>query len=208
MNALKLLPCPVLNHSRATALLENYARPNDKISELIAQQKLLPLKRGLYAVANAPSLSPSLVANHLYGPSYLSAHWALAFYGFLSERVAVITSMTIDHSRQFATPLGIFHYHHLPAPYYSIGITNIQQSAGSFMIAKPEKALADVLVSTRKLRIQSAHAMLSYLENDLRLDREDLVTLDASQFMRYAERGYKAGLLRHLSTTIRNLQDD
>jgi len=208
MTPLESLPNPIITHTTAIALLEKYARPNDKISDLIAQQRLIPLKRGLYAIANSQYLVPSLAANHLHGPSYLSAQWALSYYGLLSERVAVITSMTIETSRQFSTPLGVFHYHHLPAAYYAIGIMSVQQSTGRFMIASVEKALADVLVSMRKLRIQSVQAMLDYLENDLRLDSNDLIGLDASQFMNFAQRGYKKGLLALLSKAIRSLQDD
>lgn len=41
----------VFNHATLTSYLHDYARPNDKISELIAQQELISLKKGLYMLA-------------------------------------------------------------------------------------------------------------------------------------------------------------
>ena len=39
-----------------------------------------------------------------------------------------------------------------------------------FLIATPEKALCDMILCTRNLRIQSVKAMQIYLEEDLRID--------------------------------------
>ena len=73
------------------------------------------------------------------------------------------------------------------------------------MIATPEKALADLLVSTRKLRIQSSSAMMSYLEDDLRLDHDDLIELDAACFYNFAQQGYKSNMLACLGKAIESL---
>ena len=72
-------------------------------------------------------------------------------------------------------------------------------------MATPEKALADLLLTTRKLRIQSTPAMLSYLQDDLRLDSDDLVKLDATCFYDYAQQGYKSTMLNHLGKAIDSL---
>lgn len=206
MNHLESLTNPVLNHATLASILDNYKRPNDKISELIAKHKLISLKRGLYLIADSQQSSLELIANHLYGPSYVSRHWALSFYGLLSEQVTVITSMCIGRSRQIETTLGVFDYQTIPANYYSVGIESIQQDNIAFMIAAPEKALADLLVSTRKLRIQSVGAMISYLEDDLRLERDDLADLNVSRFYDYAKQGYKSNLLENLGKAIEDLK--
>ncbi len=165
MNHLESLANPVINHATLTSVLGSYARPNDKISELIAKHQLVPLKRGLYLIENSQQSALELIANHLHGPSYVSRHWALSYYGLLTEHVSVVTSMCIGRSRQSETARGSFHYQAIPASYYSVGIDSIQQDKIAFMMATPEKALADLLVSTRKLRIQSSSAMMNYLEN-------------------------------------------
>jgi hypothetical protein len=56
-------------------MLKEYKRPHDKIDELVKQQMLLQIKRGLYIAGSRLSIAspePSLIANHLYGPSYVS----------------------------------------------------------------------------------------------------------------------------------------
>lgn len=205
MNQLQSLDNPVINHATLVSVLASYARPNDKISELIAKHQLVSLKRGLYLIADSQQPSLELIANHLHGPSYVSRHWALSYYGLLTEYVSVVTSMCLDRSRQIETARGNFHYQAIPASYYSVGIDSIQQDKIAFMIATPEKALADLLVSTRKLRIQSSSAMMSYLEDDLRLDSDDLIKLDASCFYDFAQQGYKSKMLTYLGKAIESL---
>ncbi len=207
MNNLESLANPVINHATLASVLGSYARPNDKISELIAKHQLVPLKRGLYLIANSQQPSLELIANHLHGPSYVSRHWALSYYGLLTEHVSVVTSMCLGRSRQVETVRGSFHYQAIPASYYSVGIVSIQQDKIAFMMATPEKALADLLVSTRKLRIQSSSAMMSYLEDDLRLDSDDLAKLDASCFYAFAQQGYKSNMLVYLGKAIESLAE-
>lgn len=207
MNQLQSLDNPVINHATLVSVLASYARPNDKISELIAKHQLVPLKRGLYLIADSQQPSLELIANHLHGPSYVSRHWALSYYGLLTEYVSVVTSMCLDRSRRIETARGNFHYQAIPASYYSVGIDSIQQDKIAFMIATPEKALADLLVSTRKLRIQSSSAMMSYLEDDLRFDSDDLIKLDASCFYDFAQHGYKSKMLTYLGKAIESLAE-
>ena len=206
MISLKTLPNPVIDHAALVSLLGDYARPNDKISELIAQKEIVALKRGLYAIADSPSVPLPLVANHLHGPSYVSRHWALSYYGLLSEQVTVITSMCLGRSRQFDTPLGRFDYQAIPPAYYALGINSIHQDNIAFMMATAEKALADLLVSTRKLRIQSTRAMMTYLLDDLRMDGDELQKMDAACFYDFAKQGYKVNMLTHLGDTIKHLK--
>ncbi len=207
MNHLESLSNPVINHATLVSVLGSYARPNDKISDLIEKHQIVPLKRGLYLIADSYQSSRELIANHLHGPSYVSRQWALSYYGLLTERVSVVTSMCIGRSRLVETPQGDFHYQAIPASYYSIGIDSIQQDKIAFMMATPEKALADLLVSTRKLRIQSSNAMMSYLEDDLRLDSDDLIKLEASYFYDFAQQGYKSKLLVFLGKAIEGLSE-
>jgi len=207
MNHLESLANPVINHATLTSILGSYARPNDKISELIAKHQLVPLKRGLYLIADSQQSSMELIANHLHGPSYVSRHWALSHYGLLIEHVSVVTSMCLGRSRQVETVRGSFHYQAIPASYYSVGIESIQQDKIAFMMAAPEKALADLLVCTRKLRIQSSSAMMSYLEDDLRLDSGNLAKLDASSFYDFAQQGYKSNMLVYLGKAIERLAE-
>jgi len=94
------------------------------VSEWMREGALQPLRRGLYLTGpllrSTPACLP-LVANHLYGPSYVSLDYALALHGLIPEEVAEVTSMTARPSRSFTNSLGRFSYSHLPRQFYAIG---------------------------------------------------------------------------------------
>ena len=66
-------------------LYKDLKAPEEKIRALEKDGQLIRLKRGLYVVNSQLSgieTSYALCANHIYGPSYLSLHWALRHYGY------------------------------------------------------------------------------------------------------------------------------
>ena len=157
-----------------TAALGYYKSPKDKLASMEQADDLIRLKRGLYvatpSLQNQP-LSKELIANHIYGPSYVSFQTALSFYGLIPERVHTVGSMTIKRSRSFSTPLGSFEYTGTTKEYYAIGIRQeIVNNAYAYLIATPEKAICDIIVQTAGLRLQSIKAMQAYLEEDMRID--------------------------------------
>lgn len=208
---LAVLQNQVFNHATLTNYLHDYARPNDKISDMLAQQELISLKKGLYALGRQGSwsLSRGLVANHLHGkPSYVSRHWMLSFYGLLTERVVEVTSICTERSRLITTPLGRFSYWAVPTRYYSAALTIVQEGNNSFIAATPEKALCDLLVTTPHLRIQSVKAMQEYLLENLRLDIEDLINFNLERLQFCANCNYKSVMLSTLYKTIKWWQND
>lgn len=107
--------------------------------------KVIPLRRGLYTLSDAyrhASLSPLLVANELYRPSYLSGLWALSFYGLIPEKVTLFTSVTTRVTRSFQNPFGAFSYSSLQqASFWGFGASEVQGCP--VWMAEPEKALLD-----------------------------------------------------------------
>ena len=192
----------VISHSALLSELAGYARPNDKISELVRTGTLTRLKKGLYTLSDNPLLSRELVANHLHGPSYVSCHWALSYYGLIPEAVASVSSVCIDRAREYSNSLGRFTYHSVPARYYKFGLTSQGSGLSAFVIATPTKSLCDLLVTTRKIRIQSPRAMQEYLFDDLRLDEADVGSLDLQVVNDCRSVQYKSQMLRHLSQSI------
>lgn len=92
-----------LNRHVMLDLLKEYKRPNDKISELIKSGEIISLKKGLYANSGKTGLTgpePFLIANHLWGPSYVSLESALSYWGLIPKRVYEINSMTIKISKK------------------------------------------------------------------------------------------------------------
>lgn len=156
------------------AAFAEYKSTKDKIAALEQSGLLIRLKRGLFVVApivHNQALSKELIANHIYGTSYISLQSALSFYGLIPERVHTVCSMSVKRSKSFQTPLGDFEYSSVPARYFSIGIRQeVINNDYAFLIASPEKALCDMIVQTSRLKLQSIKAMRTYLEEDLRID--------------------------------------
>jgi len=107
-------------------LLGNYSSPNDKISSLMASGDIIQIKKGLYVVSEdyrSKKISKEIIANLIFGPSYLSLDFALSYYGIIPERVAITTSITTKRGKNFSTTFGNFYYIHASYEYYYIGIS-------------------------------------------------------------------------------------
>lgn len=163
-----------IEYATLIAMLSHYKSPKDKISALEKQKKLIRIKKGLFVVVakdGTGSICRELIANHLYGPSYISLESALSFHKLIPERVYSVLSVTTKRSKKYNTPFGIFDYRTVLPSYFSIGI-QLQKSDNktTFLMASPEKALCDMILLSSGLRLQSSKAVKSYLEEDLRLD--------------------------------------
>jgi predicted transcriptional regulator of viral defense system len=190
-------------------LLKEYKRPNDKINELVKKGELTTVKKGLYVAGPRISITkpePFLVANHLRGPSYLSLDAALSYWGLIPERVYEITSMTTKTSKSYKTPLGRFRYFHAPLPYYSFGIKSVELTARQVvLIASPEKALCDKIITTSGILLRSSRQVLEYLIDDLRIDEETLRKLDTGAISTWIKDAPKKRSLSMLVNTIAGL---
>lgn len=189
--------------------LRGYKSPKDKVCKLEKSGELIRLKKGLYVISptvSKQSLSVELVANHLYGPSYISYESALSFYGLIPERVYAIKSATTKRKKEYQTPIGSYTYITVPEKYFSIGLyQKIIQESYAFIIATPEKALCDIFLSTSGLRFQSKKAVIEYLRDDLRIDFDAMGPFKPEIVKECIPFGYKKaelGLLYNVLTRI------
>lgn len=174
---------------------------NQKVRNLEAAGKIIRLKKGLYVVdpkVSRVALSTELIANHLYAPSYVSMQTALRYYGLIPEAVYTTQSMTLKHTRCFDTPLGRFEYQMISREAFPIGITSINKQNYAFLMATPEKALCDLIANSQKVNLRYLKDVETYLEEDIRMDLEDLRNMDMSIFERYAQVGKKANSVEAL----------
>jgi predicted transcriptional regulator of viral defense system len=197
------------SHDVLMSLLADYQRPNDKISNLVADQTLIAIKRGFYVVnpeKTGEPISLPLIANLLYGPSYVSLDYALSYYGLIPEAVYEITSVTTQRSKAYDTPVGRFTYTHADSSVYSIGISSVTNEAGhQFLMASPEKALCDKLIQIPNLVINSPISMFAFLDQDLRLDINEFARFDRALIQRIAAVGVKSRLLQTLHRTLETI---
>jgi predicted transcriptional regulator of viral defense system len=199
----------IFDYQTLTDALKELASPRDKITRLLRQGVIIRIKKGLYVFGDKYRRYPyskELQANLIYGPSYVSLDYALAYHGLIPERVEALTSVTPNRSRRFASPVGLFIYRQIPARAYEIGAVRVgAEHQQAFLIASPEKALADKIVSVRGGRIASIAEMGRFLEADLRVDAGALRPLSAERIDDFASR-YRSLKLRHLSRLVRRVQ--
>ncbi|MCD8565800.1 MAG: hypothetical protein LRY53_09270 [Burkholderiaceae bacterium] len=195
-----------VGHDTVVSLLRDYKRPNDKISTWLADKKLIPIKRGLYVVSPALTggvISLPLVANALYGPSYVSLEFALSHHGLIPEAVHQVTSVTIRRGKTYDTVLGRFSYQTLPRKVYPIGLQSVKTDMGHFhLMASPEKALCDTLMLTPNLSVHSVGSLKSLFELDWRIDLDMVMKFDRALVRQIAHAGYKARALGYLLQLI------
>lgn len=151
-------------------LLKDYKRPNDKINELVKKGELTSIKKGLYVAGpkiNIARPEPFLIANHLWGPSYVSMEVALSYWGLIPERVFEISSLTIKTSKIYKTSIGRFSYTNASFPYYSFGIKSVHLTPKQVaLIASPEKAICDKIITTSGIILRSSKQTQEYLVDD------------------------------------------
>ena len=163
-------------------LLRRYKRPYDKIMEMVNQGILVQLRRGLYIMSPLVSSitpEPFLIANHLYGPSYISLESALFHRGLIPERVFEISSVTPKISKKFMVQNTVYSFTHLPIAYYPLGIQSLSLTeTQTGLIAGPEKALCDKVITTAGINLRSKQQTMAFLVEDLRIEEYQLSELN------------------------------
>ncbi|MDR2285376.1 MAG: hypothetical protein LBE37_19345 [Sphingobacterium sp.] len=190
-------------------MLKDYKRPNDKISDLIKSGSLISLKKGLYVPGEKTQLNapePFLIANYLSGPSYVSLETALAYWDLIPERVYEISSMTMRPSKKINNAMGRFSYRFVPSPYYSFGIKSVELAVGQVaLVASPEKALCDKIISTKGLILRSVSQTYNFLIEDLRMNQIKLQQLNLKEISSWITDAPKKDSLGMLIRTLDKL---
>ena len=190
------------------AALSSYANPRDRVTALLRRGDIIRVKKGLYVFGEALRERPysrELLANLVYGPSFVSLDSALAYHGLIPERVASLTSVTTKRPTVFDTPVGSFIYRQAPKGYFHLGMDRVEEGNVAFLIAVPEKALADKVRDDRGHPLRSQSEAASYLFENLRIEASDFVQLDPGFLESLAEaaRSRKIGMCASLLRAMR-----
>ena len=176
-----------LDYNILSHALRGYRFPRNKIRNLLLSGELIRVKKGIY-VKGEGSYSLPVLANMIYGPSYVSQHYALGFYGLIPERVHMITSMTLGRRKRFDTPVGVFTYEPLPDRLFALGVRRLELSPTQpYLIASPEKAVIDLIWKRNDLG--TVESLEHYLVDDLRMDL-DQTNIFSISLLRQLERAY------------------
>lgn len=208
--ALMRLSNQPLSHQLLVSIFKDYERPNDKIYQLAKEGIIQSIKKGLYVVGPALNINrkpePFLLANHILGPSYVSVETALSYHGLIPERVYEIASMTTQAPRKFNTPIGTFTYTRLPLPYYAFGIRSEKLADDQYaMVASPEKALCDKIITTSGLLLRSRKAAKEFLLENMRMDEDVLRQLNTNEMLTWIKGSLKEESLSMIVNVIQKL---
>ena len=189
--------------------LRDYAKPRDRVTILIKQGVVRRVKKGLYVFGEGysrKSVSREILSNLIYGPSYISLEYALQYHGLIPERVEAVTAVCLGPSRKFYTALGMFTYHRVPENGYHIGMNRIEiDSRRAYLMASPEKALADKLKLSHGMEVSTQRDMSIYLQENLRIEWDALTQLDSNELLRIAD-SYRSRKIRILAHLIKSTQ--
>ena len=156
--------------------LKDYVNPTAKIRRLVADGELVPLIRGLYETDR--NISGHYLAPIIYGPSYLSFEFALAYYSLSPEAVYNFTCASFEKRKvkQYTTSFGTYTYRDIPSNVYPIGLNLHAEHGYGFIMASPEKAICDELYKISPVR--NMRELEYLLFEDLRVDQEGFFRLN------------------------------
>ena len=124
------------------------------------------------------------MANHLYGPSYISASSALSFWGLIPEKVNRIQSFTTKVGKLFKTSLVSFEYTHCKQSAFFIGLKQVSISNNqTVLMASPEKAIVDLITQTTGINLRSINQTIQFLKEDQRIDMAVFFEMDLKIFI-------------------------
>jgi predicted transcriptional regulator of viral defense system len=172
------------NHLTMMHELRDYASPKSRLTRMIKSGEVIQVRRGIFLDGQEKTgYSLKSLAAVIYGPSYISFEYALAYYGLIPERVQTVTSAAYhkNKNRRFSTPLGEFYYYYLPATVFPYDVMLGSENDQNYLIASPEKALCDTLYKTRS--IDSLKDMQALIFEDWRMERKAVLSLDRASLI-------------------------
>ncbi len=143
------------------------------VKRALASGEIIHIRRGLYCLAakyQRKSVNLYALAQHVYGPSYVSLESALSWHGWIPEAVHAVTNVSFKKSQEFKTPLGIFSYDRVPQQMFYSEVERLTDASGNvFLMATPLKALVDYVYIRKK-----DWAGIDPVVSSLRIEPEEL----------------------------------
>jgi len=160
------------------------ARRHALVNKALKKQELIRLYRKFYILNDKYTtcrFSKYYIACRIHSLCYVSLESALAFHGWIPERVIDVSCITAK-PRAFSIKnvFGCFRYYPASTDPYEFlsGVARSEINTQSFLIASPLRALMD-LVYVRKID----NANVDFLQHSLRIELDDLATITPDEII-------------------------
>ena len=159
---------------------------------------IIRLRQDWYAFADliqTPDFA-RVIASRMYGPSYISLHTALSYYGIIPAAVVRITSITTNRKCVIQNAFGDYSYQTLKSELFW-GYMPKTTEHGAFLLASAEKAILDLLY------LYPEYCDEESLLN-LRLDEDWMQEdLDAHRLLEFAQRAGSKALKQRVELLLK-----
>jgi hypothetical protein len=101
------------------------------LKRAMAAGEVVRIHRGLYCLATRylrQRVAPFVLAQRIYGPSYISLETALSCHGWIPEAVYTVTNTSLDRSREFDTPMGHFSFTRVPQKMFYAEVIRVDEN--------------------------------------------------------------------------------
>jgi len=165
------------------------ALASQHLRRMTASGLVTRIKRAVWINRLARGINPCEAVPYLRAPwpAYVSLHSALSEHGVIEEIPQVTYAVTPALPWRYRTPLGAFHYHHLPNRLIW-GYSVRRSGSASYPMADPEKAFLDLVYL----------ALIPRSPLGFPRKREKAWNLDTAKLMRYAGRFKYPPLLEYV----------
>ncbi len=175
----------VLNVEQLEKQYHEYRNPVAKINREVKNGNIFPLTKGLYETEN--NTDRLLLAQSLYGPSYVSFDYVLCLNGFMVDGLQdVVTCATFRKrkSKVFRNTFGTFIYRDVPSKAFPYGVKYFESGQYSILMATKEKAFCDKLYISTPVR--SMKDFKELLFEDLRIYEDCFEYLNLNDLLELA----------------------
>lgn len=182
--------------------LTEYSEPANKIMRMVKEGTIIPIIQGKYETEiNIPGY---YLAPVIYGPSYLSFDFALAWHSLIPEAVYTFTSATCMKGRrkEFTNFYGTYTYRDVPKGVFPLEVNLITENGYSFFVASAEKALCDKLSTLPPCGNRTELRQLIF--EDLRIDEAAFRNLNFQTLADLSDM-YRMTNLKLLGRMVRSL---
>jgi len=175
-------PCSVFDETVIATLFPGRTKGAKAllVHRAVDKGEIIRLTPGIFLLApeyRRKEPHPFVVASILHFPSQVSLTSALSFHGLIPEAVHQTSCVTPRRSRSFDTPIGVYEFIRIPMKDTRAGVKAISLGNGLWAsMSVPLRAIADMVYLDRS--VTWAKDGLGYLTESLRIEEEDLSTLD------------------------------